>query len=307
MRRALAIVVASLFASPLNALDLTPVGGIETARVEANSESIQLPRQPWQAGQTIDEVEGLVRRAAFRIPSMSITTLQLIEPARETLEDAGYSPVFSCADSVCGGFDFRFKLDLLPAPDMFVDLGNYRYLLAEKPGAEPHTVALLASSSASAGFLHITEVFRSIPVRLDVPAADGADPKPPTQTSDLIGTLVEQGHAVLSDLDFATGSSDLGPGPFRSLQLLADWLQETPSARVVLVGHTDSVGSLEANKALSRRRANSVLDRLIGSLGVSASQINADGAGALSPIASNLEPEGRAANRRVEIVLLSLE
>ena len=92
-----------------------------------------------------------------------------------------------------------------------------------------------------------------------------------------------------------------------SLQALAAFLRADPARRVTLVGHTDTVGALDRNIALSKRRAASVLERLVSAHGVPRAQIAAEGMGYLAPIASNLTPEGREANRRVEVVLLNTE
>ena len=304
MRHALTIALISL-AFPVQALDLSPPGATLTAQVASQADSVRLPRSSWQPGVVFAETEGAIRRSAYLIPNSAMTTLQLIEPLRAALLEAGYEEVFTCADTACGGFDFRFQLDLLPAPDMFVDLGNYRYLLMEKPGASPTTVSVLASNSARQGHLHVTEVSDAEFSDLPLPETTVSDQ--PDDAEGLIESLLKTGHAVLSDLEFTSGSSELGPGPYASLETLASWLGDTPGARIVLVGHTDSVGSLEANTTLSRRRALSVLNRLVETLGANVNQIAADGAGALSPIASNLDPDGRAANRRVEVVILSIE
>lgn len=304
MKNVLLIALISM-AFPVLALDLTPAGATLTARDESAADSVRLPRASWQPGTVYSETEGAIRRSAYFIPNSALTTLQLLGPMRAALLEDGFEEVFACSDTACGGFDFRFQLDLLPAPDMFVDLGNYRYLLMEKPEHNPRLVAVLASSSAQGGHLHVTEVSDiALP---DNPIPEAAVSPQNEPDAELIDRLLQTGHAVLGDLDFTTGSAELGPGPYGSLQTLASWLRDTPGARIVLVGHTDSVGSLEANTTLSRRRALSVLDRLVETLGVDGSQIAADGAGALSPIASNLDPDGRAANRRVEAVLLSIE
>ncbi|MEM9426180.1 MAG: OmpA family protein [Pseudomonadota bacterium] len=297
--------VMSFLAGQAAGLDLKLPGGTLAAQQQSAADSVRLPRTAWRPGTPVTETEGALRRTVYQVPNPALTTLQIIEPLRDTLAAAGYSEVFTCADQACGGFDFRFQLDLLPAPDMFVDLGNYRYLLMEHPDSDPKSVALVASSSVNAGYLHVTEVsaFESFGSTLTIP--EPGDPT--TDTPDLIASLLEAGHVVLADLEFTTGAADLSAGPYRSLQTLADWLGETSGAQVALVGHTDSVGALDTNLALSRQRALSVQARLTERWGVNPAQVSADGAGALAPIASNLEAEGRAANRRVEVVLLSIE
>ena len=146
---------------------------------------------------------------------------------------------------------------------------------------------------------------------------DGAQPVPVVSTPDedtttgvadaatVVGDLRENGHVILGDLEFKTGSSALSAGPYASLQALARFLSEDPARRVVLVGHTDFVGSLADNVRLSKARADAVRTRLIEGHGVSAAQLDAEGVGYLSPISPNSTPAGRDVNRRVEAVLLN--
>lgn len=312
MRR-LALTLA-LFASPAVALDLTIPNATVTRTETDPAGTVRLPDAPYSPDSVIPVAEGAITTTVLRVPGSSPTTLQLLSGLRDTLEDAGYQRVFGCADQECGSFDFRFQLDVVGEPEMHVDLGDYRYLLmqAPNPATEPHTVALLASRSQTAGFVQITTIetadlapLAPEPLETDDSAirSNASDPAP----EGLITQLVEAGHAVLPDLDFGTGSADLGLGSYASLQAVADWLRQNPSARIILVGHTDSIGSLEANTALSRRRAASVADFLVAELGSDAAQITSSGAGYLAPVASNLSENGRAANRRVEVVLLSLD
>ena len=306
--RALAAVLLTLaMASPATALDLALPGAEITGQESEAAASARLPEKSWTPGTETPGTEGAIRKTAYRLPSVQMTSLQLIAPLRDQLTEAGYEQIFTCADAECGGFDFRFQLDVLGEPAMHVDLGDFRYLLMRQAGANPHSVAVLASPGLDSGFVHVTEVSDSVlpePVQV-TPTPD--TPATPTAASDFIARLIANSHAVLDDLDFGTGSAELTGGPYTSLQELARWLAENPTARVILVGHTDAVGSLEANTALSRRRASAVADRLVNSLGTNRLQLQAAGAGYLAPIASNLTDEGRAANRRVEVVLLSLE
>jgi outer membrane protein OmpA-like peptidoglycan-associated protein len=100
---------------------------------------------------------------------------------------------------------------------------------------------------------------------------------------------------------FETGQSDLLPGAQDRLNRVADFLKNSPRS-VVVEGYTDSTGSASKNQKLSTQRAESVRDYLVAQ-GVPSDRITAQGKGASSPVASNAKSEGRAMNRRVEIVL----
>ncbi|CAN0600095.1 unnamed protein product, partial [Ectocarpus sp. 12 AP-2014] len=225
------IVIAALAffcAAPAAALDLMPLNAVITKSEADAAGSARIPKTPW-SGTPTTLTEGYLERQAARIPQPELTTLQLIQPLREQLQNDGYEEVFTCADASCGGFDFRFQLDLLPAPDMYVDLGNYRYLVMVKAKGAPHTVAILASRSRTDGYLHVTQISAArFPdpeqTTVQVPSNDTLDP------TGIVGKLVATGHAVLPDLEFETGSAELGAGPYASLQALALWLETNPSA-----------------------------------------------------------------------------
>lgn len=100
---------------------------------------------------------------------------------------------------------------------------------------------------------------------------------------------------------FANGKSVLLPASHARLTEAARALKEDGRS-ITIVGHTDSVGSEESNQKLSQARAEAVRTFLV-SQGLSADKVVAQGAGESQPIADNKTPEGRANNRRVEIVL----
>lgn len=105
------------------------------------------------------------------------------------------------------------------------------------------------------------------------------------------------------DILFATDSSTVNSGLRGDLLTVADSLRNYPDSTVQVVGHTDSTGSAAHNQALSERRANAVAD-VLRQGGVSYNRVRTFGRGEDQPIASNLTPEGKALNRRVEIVIL---
>jgi len=104
------------------------------------------------------------------------------------------------------------------------------------------------------------------------------------------------------NVTFATNSSDISADFYDVLNSVALVLNEFDKTYVDVIGHTDSTGSLEHNQALSERRATSVA-RYLKSQKVLSERILTRGMGPSSPVASNDTPEGRALNRRVEIIL----
>jgi outer membrane protein OmpA-like peptidoglycan-associated protein len=106
----------------------------------------------------------------------------------------------------------------------------------------------------------------------------------------------------IGGVQFATATADLNVPARESLARFSGIVASYPSLRFQVEGHTDSTGSDETNNSLSLRRALSVRDYLI-SQGVAASSIDAQGFGSTQPIDDNGTSEGRARNRRVEIVI----
>lgn len=119
--------------------------------------------------------------------------------------------------------------------------------------------------------------------------------------------IVNTGESLIvtlpQDILFATDSTAIRADLQADLGALARNLQEYPNSTVQVIGHTDNVGSASYNEDLSLRRANSVANVLI-SQGVSAYRLSTIGLGENQPVATNLTAQGRAQNRRVEIVIL---
>ncbi|MBT8475744.1 MAG: OmpA family protein [Alphaproteobacteria bacterium] len=304
------LVIGLALGAPAGALDLSlPAAARMTAASQSPLDSHSMAVTPWEDGRLeLVITKGAVSRQAWVLPATSLTTLQILEPLRTQLEADGYVILFECADVACGGFDFRYALPLLPEPDMHVDLGDYRYLAAERPG-DPVTerLSLVVSRSASAGYVHITRVGPGDTTAPIVEAPTEVIAEEPPKPGTLASLLTEAGRAVLEDLVFDRGADALQDNVFPSLIELADYLTRNPEITVVLVGHTDAEGTLENNVALSLRRAQAVADRLIRAYGIPEGQLRAEGVGYLAPRAPNSTEEGRAANRRVEVIKTTTE
>lgn len=270
-------------------------------------DSYILPMSIWDRGaMPTQTVEGRMTQQAWRIEAASLTTLQLVRPLREQLLNDRYRIIFECQTEACGGFDFRFGVETLPPPEMRINIGDFRFLAAERTTEDgPEYISLFTSRTTDAGFVQITHVGPEREEATPLAAADApALTNPGDASSDSIAAQLDaQGRAVLDDLTFATGSAQLGEGDYSSLRALADYLLTYPGRTVALVGHTDASGSLDGNIALSKRRAASVLERLVSDYGANRRQLEAEGMGYLAPIATNLTEAGREANRRVEVIV----
>lgn len=275
-------------------------------------------------GVPVHRLEGALDRRAYRLDAPGAPLLDVLVPLRDQLVAAGYEVVFQCEDRRCGGFDFRFATDVIPEPAMHVDLGEFRFLAALR-GKEG--VGVLVSRSAGAVFVQVIQISAQgaapaapsdvpsdtpsdaatpAPDAVPLPAAPVSPVTPPPADATAPGMApLDAGLPVaLDDLVFASGSGGLEPGAYPSLLALAGWLGADPARRVMLVGHTDASGGLAANVALSKKRAEAVRQALIQGYGVEAARVQAEGAGPLSPRATNATEDGRTRNRRVEAVPL---
>ncbi len=303
IRHARWLALLPLLAQPAVALTLDlPATATKSLQETEALGSLRLATSPWAEGQLPSRtVEGAITREVWQVPEPG-TVLEILAPLREQVAAQGYEILLDCEDEACGGFDFRSAIEVLPPPAMFADLADFRYLSAAR---DDQALSLLVSRSDERGFVQLLRVTPAEPGA--VPLAPAVPPeaeatRPPS--SELAERIEGNGRLILEGLAFATGSSELAPGGDAALTALAAYLADNPARRVALVGHTDAQGPLEANIALSKRRAQAVADRLVNRHGVNRSQLQAEGMGWLAPRATNLTPEGREANRRVEAVVL---
>jgi outer membrane protein OmpA-like peptidoglycan-associated protein len=120
--------------------------------------------------------------------------------------------------------------------------------------------------------------------------------------SSMAKNINETGKVAVYGIYFDTGKSSLKPESAPTLQEIAKLLKSDPSLKLYVVGHTDNTGVFEANIKLSIDRANAVVDVLVSQHGVNAARLKAWGNGPTAPVAANNTEEGKALNRRVELV-----
>jgi outer membrane protein OmpA-like peptidoglycan-associated protein len=118
------------------------------------------------------------------------------------------------------------------------------------------------------------------------------------------GASGQKNDFVLEGVTFKTGSATLTPEGTSKVDEVANLLKAHPQARIKVVGHTDDTGDPDTNRTLSQNRADSVRDELVGK-GIAADRIETSGAGSENPIGKNDTAEGRAKNRRIDVIVLS--
>ncbi len=120
------------------------------------------------------------------------------------------------------------------------------------------------------------------------------------KASDLLFALNNNGHVPLY-INFDTGKADIKPEHQSVIQEIVSLLTQNPGIRLIVEGHTDNVGDSESNKVLSEERAKMVVNALVQK-GISSERLQAVGYGQEKAVADNSTDDGRAKNRRVELV-----
>ncbi len=121
-------------------------------------------------------------------------------------------------------------------------------------------------------------------------------------TPDLSQILMSSGRYIARGILFDTDSDVIKPESAPVIKLIAQALEKNPSLKLLIEGHTDSVGDANHNLDLSKRRAEAVKAVLGGQFNVDASRLSTAGLGSTKPVSSNDTPQGRSQNRRVELV-----
>ncbi|MEL6361132.1 MAG: OmpA family protein [Pseudomonadota bacterium] len=241
-------------------------------------------------GKTDDElfetlsVDGVVTKMSFENPKERSHT-EIFTNYREALENAGFNVLFSCGDEECGPNYIRSGWQRVTDMTYFTPKKHY----------------LSASANIDGQKLYVAMVVA--PLRHQIYIVEGGEMERGLVSAALITEgLLANGRVILDGLFFATDKSDLLPASTPALEVIADFLKANPTLNVYIVGHTDSTGGLDYNLALSRSRARAVVDVLVADYGINKSRLDAHGVGPLSPASSNQGEQGRAANRRVEMV-----
>jgi outer membrane protein OmpA-like peptidoglycan-associated protein len=110
------------------------------------------------------------------------------------------------------------------------------------------------------------------------------------------------GHVAIYGIYFDSGKAEIKPESDTAIAQISVLLKNNVSLKLYVVGHTDNVGTIDSNMKLSKDRADAVVNTLITKYGITAARLKSYGVASLVPVASNDTEEGKAKNRRVELV-----
>ncbi len=241
-------------------------------------------------------LEGKITRIVYVAP-LGRTVLEVFRNYQGALKKAGFETLFTCGPQDCAGSG-RSTARVYGNGDYDDYWGpdhGIRYLSAKlaRPEGDAYVSLLVDDQGGDSRpnvELYVVEVKPMESGLITVNAAS------------LANDINRTGHASVYGIYFDTGKADIKPESDATLKEIAKLLQGDPRLKLYVVGHTDNQGALDLNMDLSRRRAEAVLAALTTKYAVPAVRLRAYGCGPYAPVASNDSENGRAKNRRVELV-----
>ncbi|HEY7529451.1 MAG TPA: DUF4892 domain-containing protein [Gemmatimonadota bacterium] len=289
-----------------------PLGPIQ--RVEGRGVTVEPTKS--------QRLEGRITRVLYVAPPQR-SPLEVLRNYEAGLGKAGFQTLYTCAGAACGGEDGwlgeyylygegRELRDTPPGSGGGAPPGQISGYAFSFPKDQRYLAARLArpEGDAYASVLTATETFNRFAetkdrtlVLLDVIEIQPMDAGMVTvDAAAMAKDIAATGRVALYGIHFDTDKADIRPESAATLEEIAALLAADPALKLYVVGHTDDQGGLDHNMRLSERRAAAVAAALTGEHGIGAERLKPVGVGPVSPVAPNDTDEGRAKNRRVELV-----
>lgn len=250
-------------------------------------------------------VEGKLTRILYDVPPPH-SSLEVFRNYQHALATAGFENLYQCGyrdeprvKGGCGWAFFNTPTFAKPLHDFEYDGSTNVHYLAAALENENGKIYVSLAVFVSAPSVHSGHVWVEQDIIEEAPLKTG---QVVASAETLRRDVARAGHAVVPGIYFDTGTATLRPESMASLGEIAKFLNAHPRINVVVVGHTDNQGGLDFNLALSDKRARAVKDALVKSYGIDRKRLATAGVGYLAPVAPNDTEEGRAKNRRVELV-----
>ncbi len=276
---------------------------------------------PYAKPTKTQQVEGQTTRILYVVPQ-GRSPLEVMRNYEQELQKSGFQVLYQCAREKCGAKDgwlaerylYADKRRLLNTPPdssgrpkgrvselAFTDAKDQHYVVAKRANPQGD---VYASVYVALGQMDMhQETFDHALVLLDVIETKPMETKMVTvDASAMAAGIATTGHVALYGIYFDTDKTDIKPESQPTLQEIAKLLKQDPALKLHIVGHTDNVGAFDYNIGLSQRRAAAVVKDLTAAHGIAAARLRPAGVGMLAPVAPNDSEDGRAKNRRVELV-----
>jgi len=267
-------------------------------------------------------VEGRYTRLVYVAPD-GRSPLEVLRNYEQTLAQGGFTPVYQCAKAECGSegdgdlankylYTMDNRLSNYPpagsgrAPGQVTESAlwgakDQRLLVAKRTGAAGE--AWISVYTAMSTFdMHKETLGRTIAL-VDLVEVKPMESRMVTvDASAMAKGIASSGHVALYGILFDHDKTDIKPESAATIAEIAKFMKQDAAVKLYVVGHTDNVGIYDYNLGLSARRAASVVRELTAKHAVAAARLKPAGSGPLAPVAPNDSEEGRAKNRRVELV-----
>jgi outer membrane protein OmpA-like peptidoglycan-associated protein len=274
-------------------------------------ESIQVTYPP-APPKKVQRAEGRVTRIVYLAPE-GRSTLEVLRNYQMELQKGGFTTLFTCGGTAAcstqsnGLTQFLYPMtrsQMLKGQDLPLVLTmpqDERYLAARRASRDGNIAAsVFVARDTNPGVprshnraVVLLEIVESTPMEAGLVTVDAAA---------MAAAIAETGHVAVYGILFDTNRADVKAESQPALKEVAALMTRDATLSLLIVGHTDNVGGYDANVTLSQRRAEAVFKELTSTHGVAPSRLRAVGVGMAAPVASNANEDGRAKNRRVELV-----
>lgn len=263
------------------------------------------PTVPANEGKTIEKeakLEGRVTRLSYLAPA-GRSSLEVFRNYEQELQAKGFNTLFKGEEEELG---FRFAQryqGIYSQIFEYNDEGN-RFIAARLERPEGNITVAVFVCDFVMGLSGGLKPIKGQPViQVDIIEDKPMDERMVVVSAEKMASSIETtGRIALYGIYFDFDKADIKPESAPTLEQMARLLRSLPGMKLLVVGHTDNQGGFEYNKGLSTRRAAAVVAELSQRYGIEASRLTPMGASFMAPVASNRTEEGRAKNRRVELV-----
>ncbi len=257
------------------------------------------------------DVEGSLKRLVYLIPDDKRTAIEVQRNYLDELPRSGWEILFEGKGERGLHPNFGYKTRLRePVPNSqlleYPDREETAFVAARRTDSDGDTYATFIITRYTMGLKGPFDGMvktNHILVRADVIKPRALEQRMVfVDAKQMQGDIATKGRIALYGILFDFNKADIKPESKPTLDEIAKLLKDNPALKLLVVGHTDNVGTLEFNRDLSARRAASVVKELTGTYGISSGRLHAEGVAFLCPVDQNDTDEGRAKNRRVELV-----